>query len=366
MQSIYIVIISLLAVLIFLLSLKSRKISADKYLVGFFLTIIFGVANDILMEALPDHASIFRFGGIAVPSGAGFIFLYIHALISKQNLSNFQIALLFSPTLVVFIFLIFNSEIEIISSNTPLLIGGYYLFKMGIPLALLIISSYRLTQYKKGLKNTFSYIEDIDFRWLKILIDSSIFLFFLAFAGFLLYRLNVFATIDILMYFTNISLFAFILFLAYYGIKNTWTFRDIIAESTPQQENENTGTKENSEEEILADQQMIDRLESVIKLQKPYLSEKLTIAMLAEMAEIPQKQLSRILNNHYRKNFFDYINALRIEELNERLKKGDSENFTILSIAFECGFSSKSAFNRAYKKQVGVPPSEYVKSGTPV
>ena len=365
MQSIYIVIISVLAILVFLLTIKSKKTAADKYLVAFFITIIFGVLNDLLAETLPGQDSLFRFGGIAVPLGAAFIFLYIDALISDKNVAVFELALLFLPAIVVTFYLVFNSEIEIINSNKPLIITGYYVFKMGIPLACLIISSYRLTQYKKGLKDTFSYIENIDFKWLKVLIDSSVFLFALAFIAFFLYRLKILPTIDILIYFTNVSLFIFIMFLSYYGIKNTSTFREIVAHTPIKQENHPAGTNTYSTGNISPDRRSIDKLESVIESDKPYLSEKLTIAMLADQTAIPQKQLSQILNSHFNQNFFDFINARRIEEFNRRIKSGDSQRFTILSIAYDCGFSSKSAFNRAYKKHVGVPPSEFVKSGTP-
>jgi AraC-like DNA-binding protein len=82
-------------------------------------------------------------------------------------------------------------------------------------------------------------------------------------------------------------------------------------------------------------EQIIGKLESTVEGEKPHLSEKLTISQLSEQSGIPQKQLSQILNNYYKKNFFDYINTLRINE-----------------------------FNRAYKKHVGVPPSAFAKSGT--
>ncbi|MFC2091051.1 helix-turn-helix domain-containing protein, partial [Bacteroidota bacterium] len=59
--------------------------------------------------------------------------------------------------------------------------------------------------------------------------------------------------------------------------------------------------------------------------------------------------------NHYEKTFFDYINTLRINEFNRRIKQGDNQKFTFLSIAYDCGFSSK---------HVGVPPSAFAKSGT--
>jgi len=123
-------------------------------------------------------------------------------------------------------------------------------------------------------------------------------------------------------------------------------------------------TNKNHADKDPVDNELIEKLKSVIEAEKPYLEEKLTIAELSGQTGIPQKQLSQVLNNRYNQNFFDYINTLRVEEVNRRIKKGDNRQFTILSIAYECGFSSKSAFNRAYKKHVGVPPSSFAKSGT--
>jgi len=123
-------------------------------------------------------------------------------------------------------------------------------------------------------------------------------------------------------------------------------------------------TNKNHADKDPMDNELIEKLKSVIEAEKPYLEEKLTIAELSGQTGIPQKQLSQVLNNRYNQNFFDYINTLRVEEVNRRIKKGDNRQFTILSIAYECGFSSKSAFNRAYKKHVGVPPSSFAKSGT--
>lgn len=97
---------------------------------------------------------------------------------------------------------------------------------------------------------------------------------------------------------------------------------------------------------------------------KPHLSERITIAQLSEQIRIPQRQLSNIINSRYGMNFFDFINSYRIKEFNKRIEMGYNHNLTILAIAFDCGFSSKSAFNRAYKKHIGVPPSEFAQSGT--
>jgi AraC-like DNA-binding protein len=365
MHTISIIIISVLTILVFLLAIKSTKIPADRYLIAFFVTIIIGVIHDVLFNSFPEHASFFRFGGVAVPLGAAFLCLYVRSLVSDKNPAPLYMLLLFLPAAMIFVFSIFTPEFELINSNNSLLIAIYYTIKIGLPLLMLITSSYQLKKYTRELKEGFSNIDDIDFKWLKALIYSSILLIFMAFAGFLLYKLKVIKTIDLFVIFTNIAVFIFILFLAFYGIKNTNTFREVITKSNIDlagrintlEADQNTGT-----DHTPIDSQLIEKLESTIESERPFLSEKLTISQLAEQSGIPQKQLSQVINNHYRQNFFDFINAYRTKEFNRRIADGDNRQFTLLSIAYDCGFSSKSAFNRAYKKHVGVPPSEFLKS----
>jgi len=197
MQSIYIISISVLSILVFLLAIKAKKTDADKYLIAFFFSMIIGVFNDILAIILPQYKTLFSFGGIAVPMGAAFIFLYIDALISHKTLQAHYRILIFLPSVIVLGFLFYNPEYEIVSSDNVLLIAGYFLFKMGMPLVFLIISSYRLRQHKSGLKNEFSYTEKIDFKWLKVLIDSCLYLLAIAFLSFTIYRLNIITSLSI-------------------------------------------------------------------------------------------------------------------------------------------------------------------------
>jgi len=83
-------------------------------------------------------------------------------------------------------------------------------------------------------------------------------------------------------------------------------------------------TNKNHADKDPVDNELIEKLKSVIEAEKPYLEEKLTIAELSGQTGIPQKQLSQVLNNRYNQNFFDYINTLRVEEVNRRIKKGDN------------------------------------------
>jgi AraC-like DNA-binding protein len=371
MQNFSIVIISVLTILVFLLAIKSTKIQADKYLIAFFVTMIIGVVQDMLFNSYPEYAYLFRFGGTAVPLGAAFLHLYIRSLISDNPPTLLYLLVIFLPAAIILVISYFIPELALINSKNALLIAFHYMVKLGLPLLMLIASSYQLKKYTRELKEGFSNIDDIDFKWLKALINSSIILIFTVFIGFILYKLKVISTIDLLVVIANISLFIFILFLAFYGIKNTNTFREVITTSnidlTGNKKTADVDQSTEADQSTNADQppvdtELIEKLESTIESERPYLSEKLTISQLAEQTGIPQKQLSQVINSHYRQNFFDFINSYRTKEFNRRIESGDNRQFTILSIAYDCGFSSKSAFNRAYKKHVGVPPSEFLKN----
>jgi AraC-like DNA-binding protein len=95
---------------------------------------------------------------------------------------------------------------------------------------------------------------------------------------------------------------------------------------------------------------------------KPYVNPKLTLNELAGMLKLPPYLLSKVINEGYDKNFFDFINTYRIEEFKHRMEDPHFQHYTLLSIAFEVGFNSKTAFNRSFKKITNQSPSEFFQS----
>jgi AraC-like DNA-binding protein len=73
------------------------------------------------------------------------------------------------------------------------------------------------------------------------------------------------------------------------------------------------------------------------------------------------RYLSQLINKKSEKNFRDFINQFRIEEFKKRARDPDSKNYTLLSIAYECGFNSKATFNRVFKNHTGITPSTFYK-----
>lgn len=95
--------------------------------------------------------------------------------------------------------------------------------------------------------------------------------------------------------------------------------------------------------------------------EKPFLNPNLNLPQLAKDLEIPSYQLSQVLNKNIELNFFDFINSYRVEEIKAKMADSKYDNLSLLGIAFESGFNTKSAFNRVFKKITGLTPSEYKK-----
>lgn len=103
-----------------------------------------------------------------------------------------------------------------------------------------------------------------------------------------------------------------------------------------------------------------EKLEEFMDEGKIFLNPDLTLTELSKQISIPSNQLSRVINSGFDKNFNDFINEYRIEEVKNALSDPAYSHFSILGIAFECGFNSKATFNRVFKKFTGHSPSEYL------
>lgn len=102
-----------------------------------------------------------------------------------------------------------------------------------------------------------------------------------------------------------------------------------------------------------------DAVEDYMQRQKPYTNPNLTIHELASGLKIPPHVLSKVINDGFGKNFFDFVNQYRVEEFKRRMDDPRTKNYTLLSLAFEVGFNSKTAFNRAFKKLTHQTPKDY-------
>lgn len=140
-------------------------------------------------------------------------------------------------------------------------------------------------------------------------------------------------------------------------IENTFRKSDF-KESLPPvlKKYEKSGLKEEEAKRLLKN------LKEHMTNEMPYLENNLSLSMLAEQLNISANQLSQLLNEYLNKNFYDFINTYRLKEFKEGVKDPKNCHFTLLSIAYQCGFNSKTTFNTFFKKATGKTPSEYYKS----
>lgn len=100
------------------------------------------------------------------------------------------------------------------------------------------------------------------------------------------------------------------------------------------------------------------KLDELMREKKLYKDSELSLNSLACEMDLKAHLISRSLSEVLDERFSDYINKFRVEDVRNLLKDYKNSKFTLLSLALEAGFNSKSSFNRAVKKHLGILPSE--------
>ncbi|TGK07952.1 AraC family transcriptional regulator [Leptospira semungkisensis] len=120
--------------------------------------------------------------------------------------------------------------------------------------------------------------------------------------------------------------------------------------------------KETTNEEEPLDEDLLKKLNSLLKDHKVYLHENLTILALAQKLNVPEKKMRRLINKGlgYR-NFNEFLNHFRIEEAKSILSSPDKKEIQVLRIAMDLGYGSLAPFNRAFREIVGTTPSDFRK-----
>ncbi|MEO1053617.1 MAG: helix-turn-helix domain-containing protein [Bacteroidota bacterium] len=105
----------------------------------------------------------------------------------------------------------------------------------------------------------------------------------------------------------------------------------------------------------------LQRLNTTISTEQPYLDTKLSLRDLSETIQLHPNQLSWLLNEKVGKNFNDFINGYRLKAFQEKAIEPQYSHLTLLGLAYESGFTSKSVFNDFFKKATGLTPKAWVK-----
>jgi AraC-like DNA-binding protein len=248
---------------------------------------------------------------------------------------------------------------------TGLLLLGYYLIKC--------LKTYY--KYKTITYNVVSFADSVMFKWAKR--------FLIAFLLLITFRILFFITnpewdefgkkfwyyvcFSILFYYMSISGYT-------NSILSATSFKDslvnsdadfkfeadnVIETDLPLTGPENEKLQE-AKNEIPDLDTWKEKIETLMLFDRIYENPELVISDLSNKLGTHSKKISQVINQGFNMNFNDFVNHYRIKALLQKIEEGEHNIQTLLSLAFECGFNSKSTFNRAFKRATSLSPKEYI------
>ena len=220
-----------------------------------------------------------------------------------------------------------------------------------------ILSYVTIRKHQKKIQQFSSNTEGIDLNWLEYIILAML----AVNIAYLIY--NLFYDPKALNFFINAIFLLVIYYVGYYSLKQKEIYpleerqRDELISIDEDSNSEDSKKKLISDEELL---RIKTQLEDLMETQQPYLDSELNLIKLAEQLSVSTHHLSYTINTGFEKNFFQYVNEFRVEYAKGLLKDANSK-LSILGIAYESGFNSKTSFNTTFKKLTGQTPSEFRK-----
>ena len=211
-----------------------------------------------------------------------------------------------------------------------------------------------LWKYRRIIKNEYSQIDQINLGWLSFSLNSFGLLTIVSLIhNFIAPAKNVYvfmATLVLLLLF----IFYFVNRVILKALRQPEIFAGIGQNETARYQGSSltAGQVEEYRQKLL----------TLLRTDKPFLNPQVSLSDLSEKLSISSKNLSQVINQTFGKNFFDFINSYRIQEVQQILKDSRDDKMTILEAMYEAGFNSKSSFNTAFKKETGQTPSEFRKN----
>jgi AraC-like DNA-binding protein len=227
-------------------------------------------------------------------------------------------------------------------------------------------------KYFKESKNSLSNIPTLDF--LSYFFGINILALLFWFVGFVLVY---FKSNSISIIFSYNSIWILLTFsvymISYYAISSHQVFRinignnqeiEIINDTALIYESKELKQSKTIPNSLIFDTRTIEfaeKLNLFMESEKPFLDANLTLPILASKLNCSIHFLSKVINDHFQKNFFDFVNEHRVHFFISLLKNPENKQYTLLSLGFESGFNSKSTFNVAFKKVTGKTPTALLK-----
>ena len=354
-----------------LLLVKKNKSRADKILVFWlFLIVIHQILNYLLYTGESYNHPHWLGIQFSMPVLQGvLLFFYVIEITGNKLKRRWTVLLHLIPTLSLIIlaipFYILSGEQKInVFQNEGAGFEWYVIYlNILIPLSGLLYSIWSLFLIKKHQKNIqdkFSNTDKKELQWLR----------YLSIGYGIIWVLAIFFQSEII--FTAVVVL--VLFIGFFGINQLNIFyayqepdfkkteySSVIKEGKKEELKSNIPSKRYAKSGLNEElsEQIYSRLNEFMYDDKLYKNDNLTLTELAKCLVVHPNHLSQVINEKEGKNFYNYINSLRIKEFIRLVSLPESKKYTMISLAYDCGFSTKSTFNKHFKVNTGKTPTDF-------
>lgn len=278
-----------------------------------------------------------------------------------KNYTNPNYRFQFSTLSVLFVPIIFGAVLYG-KSYFQEYYHGIFLFMVLSHAIFYIVKVYWLLQkHKKNILKFSSSPEEFNLSWLETIIYV---LLIIALIITLFNIINFNAPLN--LYMQAMFLFA-VYFIAYYALKQKEIYPITESQTEEIVTIQNLPEKE-IKKKVVDDEKLVklkSDLNQLMLSEKPYLNCELNLVILAELMNTSSHILSYVINSGFNVNFPQFVNRYRVEFAKELLlDKEKTKQLSMLGIAFEAGFNSKTVFNTTFKKITGLTPTQFKKESS--
>lgn len=240
-----------------------------------------------------------------------------------------------------------------------------------------ILSIRLIRSYQKKIKDFESTLDKSIIKVLYVGISLNLFSWTIGIVGLHLEYLNINIGFNYFEY-TYLILVLVIYIISYAAVKSPEIFKldintirdhslnlkSLVSKPKDSKYTDHETAKELDDNNELQDDPLLvelnERLVQYMGNEKPYLNPELSLPELANSLEISRNQLSGLINQFHKKNFYEFVNQYRIDEVKKLMQDPLNKHLKLISLAYDAGFNSKASFYRIFKQLAGMTPSEYL------
>lgn len=294
------------------------------------------------------------------------MYLYIKLLTTEDFHLGKRELLHFIPFLLVVLHRTFTDPVDIGRRgghdfrNPEQVTNFIYYSLVTISLVIYTVITFKLImKHKSNLKNIYSYRDSrYTLNW--IIAVAVMFLLFFTFSSLAGIFNAMWLDVNIPYRFQFIGSVIFIYTASFFGVNQPIILvqdheGSLSVKSNLDDTEKYKRSRLSSNETTLIEEKILNHLQK----ERSYLNAQYSIDMLSGEVGISRHHITQVINIKMNKNFYTLINELRVQEVIRRMTDAAYDHLTLLGIAFDSGFNSKSAFNRAFKQTTGMTPSEF-------